>query len=550
MTQSADAMTMKLDDAGRRERLEWIRINDDDLARVRAVADILRPEAKQIVKEFYDHSFKFSAFTAKVNVSGSNRERLEAAQADYFVKILDGKVDDAYFAQRLRIGSTHARLNIEPRWNVGNYAYYAELVGQRLADKLKGKELAATLISFQKMFILDATLAMETYVRDGLLMSLAESYDTLNESSSSLAATTTEVTSATAEIARAVEEVAQGASTQTESMNAINEDMETLGSAIESVANGAQEQADGVKAAQEVTKEVGEGLANVTSAASSAREKSATSLEAAENGMNSVKKTVSSMETIREAVMGAAGQIGELGERGKEIGAIIDVIDDIAGQTNLLALNAAIEAARAGEQGRGFAVVAENVRSLAERTAQATKEIGELISAVQAGTDAAVAAMNSSVADVEDGSTQAQEAGEALGAIVDAATMVGDEVAKIADSAAQMNQSSAALEKMMSDVGTISDKVTGYTEEMLEVNRRVSSAVMAATSVAEESAAAAQEVSASVQEVTAQVAEVSSLSDTLGEDATAMGTVLEKFDAMADLREAMNARGKAKPEAA
>ena len=103
---------------------------------------------------------------------------------------------------------------------------------------------------------------------------------------------------------------------------------------------------------------------------------------------------------------------------GQQIGDIVKVIDEIAGQTNLLALNAAIEAARAGEQGRGFAVVADNVRGLAERSSQSTKEIAALIAKVQQGTEDAVEAMGAGVKDVEKGREITTRAGEALESII------------------------------------------------------------------------------------------------------------------------------------
>ncbi|MCO5202166.1 MAG: methyl-accepting chemotaxis protein [Chloroflexi bacterium] len=120
------------------------------------------------------------------------------------------------------------------------------------------------------------------------------------------------------------------------------------------------------------------------------------------------------MESIATAVQRASRTVDQLGEYGQQIGDIVKAIDEIAAQTSLLALNGRIEAARAGEQGRGFAVVAENVRSLAERSSESTKEIADLIAKVQQGTQEAVEAMAVGVRDVQDGQRITEEAAQSL----------------------------------------------------------------------------------------------------------------------------------------
>ena len=116
-------------------------------------------------------------------------------------------------------------------------------------------------------------------------------------------------------------------------------------------------------------------------------------VKSAENGQAKVRQTIEGMNEIREATETAEQVIKSLGRRTKEIGAIVDVIDDVADETNLLALNAAIIAAQAGEHGRAFSVVADEIKDLADRVLASTKEIGTLISAVQEESGNAIGAI-------------------------------------------------------------------------------------------------------------------------------------------------------------
>ncbi|MBI2890023.1 MAG: hypothetical protein HYY13_04470 [Nitrospirae bacterium] len=227
---------------------------------------------------------------------------------------------------------------------------------------------------------------------------------------------------------------------------------------------------------EDIAHKADESAAKVGQVATSAEEMSATVLEVARNaqdaalaadeakktamhGSEVVSETVTRMQQISSVVMESAQTIRRLGEKSEQIGKVVQVIDDIADQTNLLALNAAIEAARAGEQGRGFAVVADEVRKLAERTTRATKEIAETIRTIQQETSGAVDAMRRGVEKVEEGSTFAARAGEALKNILTGVEKVADMIGQIAASA---EEQSAATEEISSNIGAISSlsKVT------------------------------------------------------------------------------------------
>jgi methyl-accepting chemotaxis protein len=171
-------------------------------------------------------------------------------------------------------------------------------------------------------------------------------------------------------------------------------------------------------------------------------------------GGDIVRDTVNGINKLSEVVGAASATVDKLGSRSNEIGAVIQVINGIAEQTNLLALNAAIEAARAGEQGRGFAVVADEVRALAARTSEATKEVANSIGAIQADTQAAIAS-------IQEGSEQAiisvglaEKAGLSLETIVTSATNLDSMIVSIASAT---EEQSATTQEMARDVSVIRD---------------------------------------------------------------------------------------------
>ncbi|HEX2541988.1 MAG TPA: methyl-accepting chemotaxis protein [Caldimonas sp.] len=141
------------------------------------------------------------------------------------------------------------------------------------------------------------------------------------------------------------------------------------------------------------------------------------SLQAAESGLQAVQNTIGGMNSIRDQIQETSKRIKRLGESSQEIGEITELISDITEQTNVLALNAAIQAASAGEAGRGFSVVAEEVQRLAERSADATRQIAALVKTIQTDTQDAVGAMERSTQGVVEGTRLSDAAGTALAEI-------------------------------------------------------------------------------------------------------------------------------------
>jgi len=180
--------------------------------------------------------------------------------------------------------------------------------------------------------------------------------------------------------------------------------------------------------------------------------------ELSRQGGEIVAAVVEEISQIAISVGDSARTVAELGERSGQISAIVGVIGDIAAQTNLLALNAAIEAARAGDQGRGFAVVADEVRKLAERTANSTKEIAQMVSAIQQGTEGAVQGMELGVAKVNDGVARAQRAGEAMGGIREAANQVLSTVAEISNALREQSAASAEIAQQVSTIARMAEE--------------------------------------------------------------------------------------------
>jgi methyl-accepting chemotaxis protein len=195
-------------------------------------------------------------------------------------------------------------------------------------------------------------------------------------------------------------------------------------------------------------------------------------------GQKVADESITAIMSVREQARKMNDSLHELGDQAQGVGRIINIITDIADQTNLLALNAAIEAARAGEAGRGFAVVADEVRKLAEKTMDATREVHSAISGIQDGTRLNISLIDAAGRDVEQGAELVKNAGEALREIVSVSVSTADMVRSIATAAEEQSAASEEITSTVDDVNAIASETSRTMDELSETSREVAQVAM------------------------------------------------------------------------
>jgi len=238
----------------------------------------------------------------------------------------------------------------------------------------------------------------------------------------------------------------------------VTEAARSLAISATQVSQSSAQQSEAASSMAAAVEQVTVSISHVAESAASARSLSEETGSLSTEGKNLVQDTISEINKIADSVALSSDVIHTLGEQSDKISSIVKVIKEIADQTNLLALNAAIEAARAGEQGRGFAVVADEVRKLAERTALSTKEIANMIDAVQHGTQSAVQRMEEARSQVGSGVQMAAKTGDSMARVQLATHQVVDVVEDI--STALREQSSASTQ-----IAQNVEKIAQMTEE-------------------------------------------------------------------------------------
>ena len=320
---------------------------------------------------------------------------------------------------------------------------HAETVHQkRVADELNQRNQEAILQLLDEMsYLADGDLSKHATVTEEITGAIADSVnyaiDALRNLVTSINQTSQEVTGA-AQKSRAT----------------------TLELALSS-----QKQAGQIAEASTRIGAMAQSMEKVSGEAGNSAEVAKRSVEIAHQGGEVVRSSISGMDTLREQIQETSKRIKRLGESSQEIGAIIELINDIADQTNILALNAAIQAAMAGEAGRGFAVVADEVQRLAERSTDATKQIGALINTIQADTNEAVTSMERSTANVVSGAQLAGDAGKALEEIENVSNQLYELIQQIADTARNEAGTAAEVAETMNGIREVTTQTTTGTNE-------------------------------------------------------------------------------------
>lgn len=257
-----------------------------------------------------------------------------------------------------------------------------------------------------------------------------------------------------------------------------------IASAMQQVSSNTEHQTTNIEHNAHAVEEISKGTMAIADSTSEVSALSTHAMHQAEDGQQSIQGTVAQMDSIHQSVTKSDTKIKSLYDRTKEIGAILDIIGDIADQTNLLALNASIEAARAGEHGKGFAVVADEVRKLAESSQQSATKIAELITAVQQDSGEAVNIMLSTKEDVQKGITISQSTATKFEAIIASMRDIMPKVENVSATAEQISASTQELaastlelNKHAKENACASEEVAASTEETLSSMESAESSV-------------------------------------------------------------------------
>ncbi len=306
----------------------------------------------------------------------------------------------------------------------------------------------------------------------------------ITESAQVLTGNVEEASSTILELGAAGEELNQTTSALTSQINDVSGSIEEMIQGARQISENTVGLAGAAAETSASMTQMAASMQQVERAATETAGFSAQVVSLAESGRERVQQTIAGMDAIREATGSADTVIRGLGERVQEIGAIVDVIDEVADETSLLALNAAIIAAQAGDQGRSFSVVADEIKDLADRVLTSTKEIGGLIRSVQEESANAVGAIERGTESVQSGVDLSAEAGASLEEITRAAHASGMRIQEIVQAVREQANDASRVSDLTAQVNSSVEEIRAGGEEQERGNEMVMRGTVAMRNVA------------------------------------------------------------------
>ncbi|MEF2551622.1 methyl-accepting chemotaxis protein [Aurantimonas sp. A2-1-M11] len=410
-------------------------------------------------------------------------------QERHWDTIAQGKFDETYVQAVSTVGKVHARLGLEPRWYIGGYALILEsLIGQIVEKRWpsrfsrKGSErLSREIAVVTKAALLDMDYAISVYLetleaerkaveqakaevetqQKAALKAFAEAFKRLQDGDlrsrvdsrlpGDFGAMADDYNSAVGQLETAIGEVATSIGSIRTGLGEINTASNDLAHRTEQQAASLEQTVAALGEVTQAVNETAEGAGKAQLVASGAREK-------ARKGGEIVGKAVTAM--------------GQIEQSSEKINSIISVIDEIAFQTNLLALNAGVEAARAGEAGKGFAVVAQEVRGLAQRSAEAAKEIKTLIATSREQVGTGVELVTASGKSLEEIVTEVSAMAEVISTIAASAREQATSLREVSGAADQMDKVTQQNAAMVEEATAASQTLSNETDELAHAMAR------------------------------------------------------------------------------
>ncbi|MBO9708840.1 MAG: globin-coupled sensor protein [Caulobacter sp.] len=459
------------------QRLAFMRFDHKSRSALKAAKAVIDVEIHSALDSFYDQ-VRATAETRQMFSSRAQMDAAQARQADHWRKLATAEYGESYAQDVQKVGRAHVRVGLEPRWYIGGYALVAEqliraVMAKRPRGLFAGKddgETAEQIVALMKATFLDMDLAISSY-----LDIIQDERDRLE---AERAAAEQRQATAVAAVGQALARLADGDlsarvdGSLSAEFHGLKTDFDNAAAALADTMKAVERATSGIRSGADDIARAADDLAQRTEQQAATLEQTAAAVEqltatvsrtasSAKEVSSKVSEAAADAQRSGEVVTRAAQAMTQIESSSAKVSQILGVIDEIAFQTNLLALNAGVEAARAGDAGRGFAVVAQEVRALAQRSADAAKEIKTLIA--------------DSGRQVEEGVDLVGQTSQALRGIVE---KVGAIDALVDEIAASANEQASALGQVNVAVNQL-DQVTQRNTAMVQQSTEATHALRA-----------------------------------------------------------------------